>query len=575
MAYQVPFIISNLVNGKEYEIKVACSFNSAQTFGDYSESAFFIPFAIPTSPLVIPIQNIQYPSNVIIKAFNAGNVSSDESNQFNIIFTPKTPIITLVEPSNSSIIIHLEDTIGYSPSGSSFKYVFSLNDMPYKYIVDGSNIRTGRLINNKIIIPYLQNGRRYKVKLFTKLDEYESNIVETDYYIPYGPPFPPKITKAWYDGTLNVNFKAVYNSGNGREISGYRYCIRDASTSIYAPDVFYDISYVLQQTVGYGNSIKYPATLKMKSVNVSGLISETYTEAPIYFKPTYNPPVIEKTISGADSIYFYLAYNEELEKETYKQYRYSLNGESLQMAQIVDSSCIKISNLQAGLAYRFRIVLYNGHFFSAPSIETNLIGVGLIPNKVAIKHIESLYGGFRLLVGAETNGANNGIRIDGWKYRIITNVSGQWFDLSVNGENKGIINVSGPGKHTIQVKAYNIYDMNGDKSMSEKHDAYLVYFYPIKPVIEQNSIVIGPTMITWTLSLKSNSFLYGTHLPVYEIWYRIKRNLVFDQWVLWNNGIQMPIILSVSNNMSYLIEIKTRNMYGFSPILVVRMPSTP
>lgn len=436
IAYETPFFVDGLNNGDTYSISVAATYPDGTTTA-FSEPATFIPYDLSaiSSPLVIPIDLSFSNDTFLMAASNSPETSSLNSNTVNIIFVPQQPIITAIEPSNSCIIIHLDKSNQYY---TSLNYVYDVNGTSQKYILDNSL--------SFITIPHLRNGARYKIKLHAFKDEYSGKSVETGYFIPYGNPFPPIIQSAYYEGTqLNVKLKPAYNGGNGFPTKSYLW-------SINSTENFTDISFLSQTLVQYPDLITEPAILRMKSVNAAGLVSLNYAEYLIRFQPS--KPIIDKIVAGDSCMRVYLKNGVDTGD---MQYRFSFNGGSQQMCQVVDTSCLLISRLQNGLAHKVRIIKYNG-LFSLPSDESGWIGIGLAPNKLIVKdaaNIADEHGkGIKIRADAEIEGANNGIQIHGYKYRID---NGAFTDIGFSENGVFIIRGILPGKHTCQITAYNNY----------------------------------------------------------------------------------------------------------------------
>lgn len=439
--YSNPLIIDNLKNGDIYSIRISALYSGELSNGEYteySEPSQFIPYDLSaiTSPLVLSIDLSGTPG-FLMAAENAPDSTSLNSNLVNIIFMPQQPSILFIEPSNGCIIIHIDKSQQYY---TSLNYVYDVNGMGQQFIFDNSL--------STITIPNLRNGVRYKIKLHAFKNEFASEIVETDYFIPRGNPFPPIIETAYHEGTqLNVKFKPAYNGGNGFPTVSYLW-------SINSTDNFLDISFLAQQLVQYPDLITEPAVLRMKSVNLIGLVSLDYSEYKILFQPS--KPIISKIVAGDSRMWIYL-----VESTRDMQYRFSFNGGSQQMCEIVDASCLLISGLQNGLAHKVRIIKYNGVLFSPPSDESDWVGIGLAPNKLVVKAAGIIAGALKIHAVSEIEGANGGIQIDGYKYSIN---EGEYVEVGIlEYEMPGVISdhftVNGilPGKHTIRIIAYNAY----------------------------------------------------------------------------------------------------------------------
>ena len=318
---QSPITISNLTNGKPYNVKIRAV--RGDVYGEWSKGEIATPGKKPTTP---------------------GK-------------KPTTPVITRLDSGNRSITVVFEnsDSNGENPITG---YEYKLNDSEYV---------TANITRSPIIITGLTNGVRYKIQIRAKnavgYSDESLQMIGTPATVPDAPQIK---SHTFGDKQITVYFETPENGGS--LITGYEYQLND-ETYIPASGVDGTATQITITSFENGTTLKNGTeyTVKIRAKNAVGYSSDSDSIIQI---PATVPtaPTITQLKSGDKYLMVYFNPPTMNGGSPITDYKYKLNSNNYESAKSSASPItITITQLTNGTPYTITIWATNKAGDSPPS----------------------------------------------------------------------------------------------------------------------------------------------------------------------------------------------------------------
>jgi len=406
-----PFIITGLVNGTSYDIKMK-TVNSAGE-SEYSN---------------ISVNNIPFS-------------------------TPDPPTIQSVVPGDSKIQVYF--TAGNMNGSNFLGYKCSLNDASYVW-VNGTE--------SPLQILSLTNGTSYTVRLKSKSEivgtSEESNMLAS--VMPYKSPDAPIIQSvAPGDNSATITF--VNGSLNGLSILGYKYSLDSVNFS----DISYNVVNSKLQIIipGLTNGTTY--SVQLKSTSAVGDSAASALSAQ--FMPYTNPskPIIERVVTGNQTASIYIIDGALNGSGVVEAYQYTLDGINYLWASSPTSPIVITTGLVNNQAYRIQVKTKTTLGISPLSTQSSLFTPYTLPSAPTITSVTAGNGVASIYY---TDGNTNGRPLTKYQYSLN---GGAYTDVAVGSpiQLTGLVNGT---SYTVLLKSFNLAGLSNASFASNGFIPYTV-----------------------------------------------------------------------------------------------------
>ena len=354
-----PFVVSDLVNGSVYSIKMKAS-NIAGTSDESNTHLNAVPFSVPDAPIINSV------------------VPGDSKIQ--VAFTPGS--------ANGSTLLG---------------YKYSVNDLSYGW-VDGTE--------SPLTISGLTNGTSYVVKLKAVSEVVGESVASnaSASVMPYRSPDAP-IIQSVTPGNASATVVFLNGNLNGLVVSGYKYSLDQQTYTDVSANVFND---KLQMVIpGLVNGNTYSVSIKAVSIvgdSVASIVSASFT-------PFTNPakPTIDKIITGNQTASIYVIDGALNGSGNVEAYQYTYDGLTYYWASSPVSPIVITSGLVNNQAYKIQVLTKTTKGVSPLSNQSSSFVPYTLPGAPTITGVVAGNG---VAAISYTDGATNGRPLTKYQYSL-------------------------------------------------------------------------------------------------------------------------------------------------------------
>jgi large repetitive protein len=583
-----PILISSLVNGETYQVKIkavsaagespesnalsvkpifkptaptitevlagdqsaSITFTAGETNGSditnyqYSATtsgeAVWITLDPKTTTSPIPISSLANGETYFIKLRAVNEVGAGETStntkQVKPVAAPVAPTILSITGRDHNVSISYTAGSDNGSAITSYQYSCSLDGSVNWIAIDASAAAT------PIVVSGLTNGQTYQVKLKainTIGESTESNELSG---MPVAAPDAPTITSITA-GNHSASIVFTANANNGSAISNYQYSTDNGSSWITI-----DPSSTISPIVASGLINGQTYQVKIKAVNGIGSSVASSAESVIPVAAPASPTIV-RVDEGDHSLIIVYTANENNGSDI-TSYQYSINdGVNWTILDVsAAASPIVVSNLSNGQTYQVKLNAAN-----VIGVSETLPSISVIPSTNPVAPIiTDITSGDQTASIAFTAGDANGAAITNYKYS--TDNGANWTPLSPAATSSPIslTELENGKAYSIKLKALN------RKGLSDESNALSVTpaGAPISPNIYNIIAGDGSAIVNFTAGFNNGSALTN---------YQYSKNNGTSWTPLDPSATISPITISnLTNGQTYPVKIKAVNAKGVS-----------